>query len=253
MFNDRAVNPAARCEAQCSRLTMPLLKPPLLLISSLCVHIALTSPNLPASSTEVSRYKDRWNKTWIKWGPTYLKALYWVLSLCEAAVICAQDAPSPAYTLVRSSSSSAPSHPTITAPFMAGWVLITFAGILRLICYRTLGRFFTFELSIRDKHKLITSGPYGWVRHPSYSGAILSLIGYFVCMWGPGSLLYECGWVTTVVGKAALVGMAAQLAWVASVLVWRPIQEDEVLRQEFGSQWDDWAQRVRYRLVPGIY
>ncbi|CAF4350854.1 unnamed protein product, partial [Rotaria sordida] len=32
----------------------------------------------------------------------------------------------------------------------------------------TLGAFFTFELTIRSTHKLIKTGPYAYVRHPSY-------------------------------------------------------------------------------------
>jgi len=36
---------------------------------------------------------------------------------------------------------------------------------------------FTFEMSIRKNHKLITSGPYAIVRHPSYVGVILVASG----------------------------------------------------------------------------
>ncbi|TFY77545.1 hypothetical protein EWM64_g6467 [Hericium alpestre] len=214
---------------------MSLLKVPLLLVSSVGVHIALTSPNPPASSSEVSKVQDRWGKLWIKWGPASIKALYWILSLCEVTIICIQSNPSLPYTphifaaLVHPSTSSSSHSPTITAPFMAGWALITSAAVLRLVCYRTLGRFFTFELSLRDKHKLVTGGPYAWVRHPSYTGGVLTFAGYLVCVWGPGSWLHECGWLSTV------------------------RKEDEFLRQEFGVQWDDWVQRVCYRLVPRIY
>jgi protein-S-isoprenylcysteine O-methyltransferase Ste14 len=33
----------------------------------------------------------------------------------------------------------------------------------------------------------------------------------------------------------------------------RPIVEDEMLKKEFGKKWDEWAKKVPYRLVPGIY
>ena len=36
---------------------------------------------------------------------------------------------------------------------------------------------FTFEMSIRKDHMLITSGPYGVVRHPGYTGFLLVVIG----------------------------------------------------------------------------
>jgi len=36
---------------------------------------------------------------------------------------------------------------------------------------------FTFEMSIRKEHILVTSGPYGVVRHPGYTGALLAIGG----------------------------------------------------------------------------
>ena len=33
----------------------------------------------------------------------------------------------------------------------------------------------------------------------------------------------------------------------------RPQKEDELLRKEFGKKWDQWAEVVRYRLIPGVY
>ena len=49
-------------------------------------------------------------------------------------------------------------------------------GLIRYKCYRTLGSMFTFEMSIRKDHILVTSGPYAIVRHPSYTGIILVAI-----------------------------------------------------------------------------
>lgn len=44
-------------------------------------------------------------------------------------------------------------------------------------CYCELGNLFTFEVSIRNDHKLIQSGPYHTVRHPGYLGVLLSVAG----------------------------------------------------------------------------
>ena len=54
-------------------------------------------------------------------------------------------------------------------------------GYIRWACYRALGRLFTFEMSIRDNHELVTDGPYGWVRHPAYTGILLIVAG--VVLW----------------------------------------------------------------------
>ncbi|KAF9238462.1 hypothetical protein BU15DRAFT_62440 [Melanogaster broomeanus] len=55
---------------------------------------------------------------------------------------------------------------SLNPAFLAGSILNIAGGLLRIHCYRVLGRMFTFELSIRKDHKLVTSGPYSVVRHP---------------------------------------------------------------------------------------
>ena len=61
--------------------------------------------------------------------------------------------------------------------FLVGTLVTILGGLIRYKCYRALGRMFTFEMSIRKNHKLITSGPYAIVRHPSYVGVILVASG----------------------------------------------------------------------------
>ncbi|SPO38694.1 uncharacterized protein PSFLO_04173 [Pseudozyma flocculosa] len=51
-----------------------------------------------------------------------------------------------------------------------------FGGWLRLRCYRELGRFFTFAIGIRKEHKVIQTGPYRYVRHPSYTALSILLL-----------------------------------------------------------------------------
>lgn len=60
-------------------------------------------------------------------------------------------------------------------------------GILRVICFRVLGRFFTFDLAVQKDQKVIQSGPYAIVRHPSYSAMLLHQIGtsFSMGVYGP--------------------------------------------------------------------
>ena len=58
--------------------------------------------------------------------------------------------------------------------------MTSLGGLIRYKCYRALGSMFTFEMSIREGHVLVTSGPYAIVRHPAYTGAILVVIGIFL-------------------------------------------------------------------------
>ncbi|KAM5531771.1 hypothetical protein V8D89_014541 [Ganoderma adspersum] len=46
--------------------------------------------------------------------------------------------------------------------------------------------FFTFEVIIKDDHKLITSGPYSYVRHPSYTGILCLTTGAYLMHFGAG-------------------------------------------------------------------
>jgi protein-S-isoprenylcysteine O-methyltransferase Ste14 len=48
---------------------------------------------------------------------------------------------------------------------------------LRFWSFRTLGRYFTFTVMTSADQPVITSGPYRLLRHPSYLGLMLILIG----------------------------------------------------------------------------
>lgn len=114
---------------------------------------------------------------------------------------------------------------------------------------------FTFELSLRKDHQLITSGPYSVVRHPSYTGGALALLGALSCYTSPGSWFIECSglfpssWTGSVVLSCWLI--AILIAWL--VVSPRLKKEDAMLKKQFGSQWDTWAANVPYRLIPGVY
>lgn len=145
------------------------------------------------------------------------------------------------------------SHVHATPAFYLGSTLLLSGALLRLWCFRELGRFFTFVATIQKDHKLITSGPYAYVRHPAYSGLALSLVGFVGCHLTPGTWLRECGLLDTRMGVAALVGLMS--AGVGGLLYFcrRAGLEDEALRKQFPGEWDRWARRVRYKIVPGVW
>jgi protein-S-isoprenylcysteine O-methyltransferase Ste14 len=52
------------------------------------------------------------------------------------------------------------------------------AGIaLRQWSIRVLGRFFSTTVQVTSDQRIVTNGPYSVVRHPAYSGALLTLLG----------------------------------------------------------------------------
>jgi protein-S-isoprenylcysteine O-methyltransferase Ste14 len=65
-----------------------------------------------------------------------------------------------------------------TIELIAASLLLIWAGIgLRLWSFRTLGVFFTFSVMTSPGQSVVTTGPYRMLRHPSYTGMLLVLIG----------------------------------------------------------------------------
>ena len=123
--------------------------------------------------------------------------------------------------------------------------------ILRIWCYKALGSLFTFEITIRPDHKLITSGPYAIVRHPSYIAIVFMNIGVTVGVLCPGSYVYECGIMSTPVGGILVVWVAVSVYAVVSLLR-RGRIEDAGLRKEFGDKWVSYSRAVSCRFIPGL-
>ena len=73
--------------------------------------------------------------------------------------------------------------------FEAGVALFVIGILLRWYSIIHLGRFFTVDVAIAADHQLIDTGPYRFVRHPSYTGALLAFIGFGLVMRNWASLL----------------------------------------------------------------
>jgi len=61
--------------------------------------------------------------------------------------------------------------------FVAGLLLIVSGSLLRRYCFRTLGEFFTGDVRASEDQPVICTGPYQWVRHPSYTAGMMMFIG----------------------------------------------------------------------------
>src|ERR1700738_1554181 len=69
-----------------------------------------------------------------------------------------------------------PWHRTLL--FFAGICLMILGIAFRWYCVAVLGKYFTFDVAVHTGQSLIEMGPYRYVRHPSYSGALLTLFGF---------------------------------------------------------------------------
>ena len=113
-----------------------------------------------------------------------------------------------------------------------GLTLLAVGGVLRVWPMFVLGRRFSGLVAIQQDHALVTQGPYSWIRHPSYLGA---LVGYV-------------GWVLVFRSAVGLVLFLPMLG----LIVARMNAEEALLASEFGSAWTEYHDRTR-RLVPGVY
>lgn len=136
---------------------------------------------------------------------------------------------------------------------LIGLALILGGTFIRIDCYRRLQKNFTFQLAVREDHKLITDGPYSYVRHPSYLGALMVSLGALLMNYGRGSFWFEHGfterslWVWLGVADVALKYVFYSGA------VKRCKLEDDVLKAHFQEQWIKWSKKTPYRMVPFVY
>ncbi|KAF8996836.1 hypothetical protein BDQ17DRAFT_904953 [Cyathus striatus] len=133
-----------------------------------------------------------------------------------------------------------PAPSGITTSLLLGSLINLIGVLLRIMCFNTLGRFFTFEVGLHKDHELITSGPYKVVRHPSYTGVLLIYIG---CLF----VLYSCAWIPTF-GWAAVLGV---ICLSISIAFRRVVVEDEMLKKEFGAEWGDGRNKCGIDLYHG--
>src|SRR5260370_36736658 len=74
--------------------------------------------------------------------------------------------------------------------YLFGFLLFLGGLILRWYSIGYLGRYFTVDVSISAEHKLIDSGPYRYIRHPTYPAALLASLARGFCFGSWLSILF---------------------------------------------------------------
>ncbi len=114
-----------------------------------------------------------------------------------------------------------------------GVVLFAAGGTLRLWPVFVLGRRFSGLVAIQPGHTLVTTGIYRLIRHPSYLGLLVTMLG-----WG--------------LAFRSLVGVILTLLSIVPVIA-RIHSEENLLLSQFGEEYERFRAQTKWRLVPRIY
>lgn len=113
-----------------------------------------------------------------------------------------------------------------------GVVVFILGTALRMYPVFVLGNRFSGLAAIQPGHRLVTTGIYGVIRHPSYCGLLIGSLGW--------SLAFRSG-VGVLVTALTLVPVLARIH-----------AEETLLHSHFGAEYDAYRARTS-RLLPGLY
>ncbi len=112
-------------------------------------------------------------------------------------------------------------------------MLLVYAGIaLRLYAIHVLGASFTTTVAIAPEQPVIEAGPYRLIRHPSYTGFLITLLGFGLSCTNWLGLLVLMG--------CALIGFS-----------YRIHVEEHVLQEHLGQRYQEYMRRTK-RLIPFV-
>ena len=124
--------------------------------------------------------------------------------------------------------------PALRTPLLLAGCAAMAAGLaVRAWAVRTLAELFTVDVAIQQGHRLVRDGPYRWLRHPSYTGSLLTFLGFALGLGNAWAL------------PAVMLPVAAAFAWRIRI-------EERVLREAFPEQWPAYA-RGTWRVLPLIW
>ncbi len=116
--------------------------------------------------------------------------------------------------------------------FDAGIFLMLAGAAFRWYSIRVLGKYFTTRVAIQPGQSVVEEGPYRWIRHPSYSGTMLTMFGAGLALTNWLSLLS--------IMIFAIVGYSYRI-WV----------EEMTLVDALGEPYRDYMRRTK-RIIPFI-
>ena len=114
--------------------------------------------------------------------------------------------------------------------FYPGIFLMLLGVVLRQWAIAVLGRFFSLNVQVVEDHQVVDKGPYRLVRHPSYTGLLITFIGISLAVQSLGALLVLLAVFTVSFGYRIRV-------------------EEKTLLSELGESYASYMKRTK-RLIP---
>jgi len=114
--------------------------------------------------------------------------------------------------------------------FYPGIFLMLLGVALRQWAIAVLGRFFSLNVQVVEDHQVVDKGPYRLVRHPSYTGLLITFIGISLAVQSLGALLVLLAVFTVSFGYRIRV-------------------EEKTLLSELGESYASYMKRTK-RLIP---
>ncbi|MCB9896945.1 MAG: isoprenylcysteine carboxylmethyltransferase family protein [Planctomycetes bacterium] len=148
--------------------------------------------------------------------------LVWIVILASSAIAVVLSSWPPGRLPISATARQA----TATALLLAGLVL-------RWTAILTLGRFFTVDVAVHEGHRVVRAGPYRFVRHPSYTGLLVALLGLGVFYGSWAGLLVLMLPITLALRRRILV-------------------EEDVLARALGAEYTEYCAHTK-RLLPGVW
>ncbi len=121
--------------------------------------------------------------------------------------------------------------PAARAVFIVGAVLALLGVALRVYAVTSLGRWFELRVTTSSDQPVVESGPYRFVRHPSYTGVLLTVLGVQLML---------ANWLSLACFVIAWPGFAYRIA-----------VEEAALASGIGAPYRDYMKRTR-RLIPFV-
>jgi protein-S-isoprenylcysteine O-methyltransferase Ste14 len=114
---------------------------------------------------------------------------------------------------------------------VAGDALVALGFLVVFLVFRE-NTFTSSVIEVAAEQRVIDTGPYAAVRHPMYAGALVLIAGMPLAL-------------------GSLVGLATFVPFIA-ILVWRLLDEERFLGTNL-SGYAGYQERVRFRLIPGVW